>query len=1554
MKDFKHQLKQYLHGHTTFDRLLETVATLISHQPHLTATVVTGLQQMAERQLLSEGDLSALMKTIDQSRSEYAVTDEQTQILSAAVSAGIDSIARDEQTSMRAPQSRGLPQDEDDKTHLAAYCPGAAKPGDNSERNQIRSTAFTTKTETVTSTGTSTSRWSKPFTTDNPEESVIGVGTLIKDRFRLVEFIGCGGMGDVYKAEDQRRIDAQDIDSLVAIKVLNKTFREHPESLRSLQREARKTQNLAHPNIVNVFDFDRDREHVFMTMELMRGAPLSAVIKNHPTGFPLSTVLDYTAGMAGALGYAHQQGVVHSDLKPSNIFLDGGQVKVFDFGIARAAKSGTTQEDSFDAGELGALTPSYASPAMLAGVPHADPRDDLYALGCIIYELLTGKHPFIRDGKKVPADEAWKTGMKMAELKQLSRNQNKALRQLLAFDERQRTESVDAFLQQFMPQYQRHSLMSRWYVWVLIFLFVCGVSYFPLRNLWQQKQIDNFVDDLTNLDEDAVNEWLERIQAMDAEQQSEFFNDVQVKRELTRYFLQQVSLNADADAYSRAQQLADRALRIYEDSRRLSDKQEQLIKQQAARLNDLNNELNTVLELPAEEFAGASESLIQLLASIRKVDPGSAMLSDARLPVKFIETMTELSEQRQFAIAGQAGTTSGKLFPANSELESARRNLAQEELRYNRSVRIAELNQRLDRLAPNSLSSFAAAGPDIQELKQLEPGSLRVSRLQDTLVELLLAEQQQLTRQYLWQQASALSTTFAQLLSPEGLVQLEQALKSSQTEYQKEIDRRVADIDADISAQRIDQAEQRIGELQPMVSDKRIIIAVSDRLASALIKQSRVAQEQQNWQRAVDTLARIPSLEVSPELQQSLVYEQQKLEQRQQMSVQQLEVSALAEQAQKRREEQDSLLAELEAVLSDPQLSDSSTRKAQNILDRLETQVTDPAIVIQGRQRLVKRYSTAALAAADTDITEAIRILEDGRRLLPGQTGITDLLAQFQIRFDKVSLQEKAQQQQLLKQQIEEVLTDARVSSEWETQVANLLARLKAEQNEPEYLQGINSRIAAIYAQQSQRLLAQNEFNAARDSLEKAAQYDPSFSLDEPKKALVSAENLYRQRQAERKSEAKIGGLKQTFDTQIQANDLTAAGQTFNRLKTLLAEDDPFITQQAPQTFQIVYLRLADQLAARQRFTQAEKLLQSARDLVADQSVIDQRIASYQDGVRLYHIGQAIKKPDPNNLERAYSLLSELQPGMQPDKYEQLSLDLQRAIVAQVNALKHRSPTRARQLLEKAQQLFPDYPQLQQLRLGSENAQPDNPSPEPSSVQSQRQADTQQVLSQTDSSPTSSTARQSPPVSGRICSSELAGKGIRSVAVCWDMLAEGAENKAPFMIVVPNGGSSLAISKFEISRQDYNLYCKLSGECKGLAGAEKHPATGLGQAQIDNYAAWLSNITGHLYRLPAKAEWVNAATATGSNQPQNYNCRLTRGDQILKGRDLVSVQQGKPNAWGLVNYLGNAQELVRSGSGLEAMGGSYQVKMSDCSVSMSVPISGSTDTTTGFRLVREL
>ena len=223
------------------------------------------------------------------------------------------------------------------------------------------------------------------------------VGATVRGRFELVEELGEGGMSKVFKALDRVRAEAMDRQPYVAIKVLSQVLRQSPHSVIALQREAKKALSLAHPNIVRVFDFDRAGQNFYMTMEYLRGRSLDKIIRAPGfSGLPPERVLALIEPVAAALSHAHQSGIVHADLKPSNIFLtDDEQVKVIDFGIARAIEDpgGDGERTVFDASVLGALTPRYASPEQCAGAP-ADQRDDVYALACVIYELLTGKHPF--------------------------------------------------------------------------------------------------------------------------------------------------------------------------------------------------------------------------------------------------------------------------------------------------------------------------------------------------------------------------------------------------------------------------------------------------------------------------------------------------------------------------------------------------------------------------------------------------------------------------------------------------------------------------------------------------------------------------------------------------------------------------------------------------------------------------------------------------------------------------------------------------------------------------------------------------------------------------------------------------------------------------------------------------------------------------------------------------------------------------------------------------------------------------------------------------------
>jgi serine/threonine protein kinase len=255
-------------------------------------------------------------------------------------------------------------------------------------------------------------------------------------------------MGLVFGAIDRRKQEARDPNPHVALKVLNADFQRHPQSFMALQREARKAQTLAHPNVVTVFDFDRDGDVVYMTMELLKGRTLDSIAREaRGKGIKSDVALPIIRGIAEGLAYAHKKGIVHSDLKPGNIFIaEDHTPKILDFGIARAVPSSVTEEnpDVFDAGSLGAYTEAYATDEMVEGVdPH--PTDDMYALGIIAYELLTGVHPYQRHS----APNARKLGIRFAPLKGVKRKEANAIERCLSFDRKLRPQNAGEFLKLF-------------------------------------------------------------------------------------------------------------------------------------------------------------------------------------------------------------------------------------------------------------------------------------------------------------------------------------------------------------------------------------------------------------------------------------------------------------------------------------------------------------------------------------------------------------------------------------------------------------------------------------------------------------------------------------------------------------------------------------------------------------------------------------------------------------------------------------------------------------------------------------------------------------------------------------------------------------------------------------------------------------------------------------------------------------------------------------------------------------------------------------------------
>ncbi|MFG1392037.1 serine/threonine-protein kinase [Xanthobacter agilis] len=267
------------------------------------------------------------------------------------------------------------------------------------------------------------------------------IGQILRDRFVLDAELGRGGMGVVYRAVDRRRVEAAGSRPYVAVKLLHGDFGAHPDALRSMEAEARRTQDLSHPNIVAVHDFDRDGANPFIVMELLEGSSLDVRLKDDAAFAGSPAAWHAIRDMFAGLGHAHAQGVIHADLKLGNLFLCAdGRLKILDFGIASAARTGGDR----DAPTFDAVTPTYASPQQLRGEPR-DPRDDVYAFGCIIHLLLTRRHPFGR----VPATDAMARGLVPPVIAGLTAPMQAALAAALSFDQEQRPADAVAFLGAF-------------------------------------------------------------------------------------------------------------------------------------------------------------------------------------------------------------------------------------------------------------------------------------------------------------------------------------------------------------------------------------------------------------------------------------------------------------------------------------------------------------------------------------------------------------------------------------------------------------------------------------------------------------------------------------------------------------------------------------------------------------------------------------------------------------------------------------------------------------------------------------------------------------------------------------------------------------------------------------------------------------------------------------------------------------------------------------------------------------------------------------------------
>lgn len=300
-------------------------------------------------------------------------------------------------------------------------------------------------------------RLGNPRQADRPARSAQPLPDVLSGRYRIERLLGVGGMGAVYRGCDLLRKQLGDPHPYVALKTLSESFLDYADAHALLHSEFALTSRLHHSHVIRLFGFEIDpvSERPFIIMELLTGCTLDDLLLRYPQGLPWLKARDISLALLLALRYIHSQGVIHGDIKPSNLMLGNQGIRLFDFGLGHAKENSLAGLPQLSRERFAAWTPRYAAPEVFNGSPLST-ATDLYSAACVIYELCHGQPPYPQvDTKQVEAISAQPTRPS-----DMPQRVWKVLKQGLALDPGKRLQTVDALLSAVEAQSRLAALTS--------------------------------------------------------------------------------------------------------------------------------------------------------------------------------------------------------------------------------------------------------------------------------------------------------------------------------------------------------------------------------------------------------------------------------------------------------------------------------------------------------------------------------------------------------------------------------------------------------------------------------------------------------------------------------------------------------------------------------------------------------------------------------------------------------------------------------------------------------------------------------------------------------------------------------------------------------------------------------------------------------------------------------------------------------------------------------------------------------------------------------------
>ena len=984
----------------------------------------------------------------------------------------------------------------------------------------------------------------------------IALGTRLRDRFILDEVLGVGGMGIVYKGRDLLKVEARDRNPYVAIKVLREDFKKRDDAFIMLQREASRQQRLAHPNIVTVYDFDRTGDTIFISMELLEGTPLDIYLNSngHDNGVPYAEAIQLIEGMCAALTYAHEHGIVHADFKPSNCFvMQGGKVKVLDFGIARAMRRPNQSDGDvtvYDGRLLGAMTPAYASPEMAEESAEPDPRDDIYGLACVCYELLTGNHPFDR----LSAIVARGRKLTPKPVPTLSARQNRALAQALAFDRAARTPSAREFFSGLraadLPPRWRLNKKTAGIAVAVILLIAAGGMWWAIEYPVTRT--------IADLESGTVREcrrpssgW-RRCRRPNVP--TRLPPPATKSSRTTAGRFGRCSIAARSTPHTpRPNRYSTTGLTMYPDATELVQLRDEVATRKQRYLSELAEQYEVYLAagrlLSSREHSGI-QGVIQ---RIRLVEPRHPLLLDPRLAGAFAASAEAAIEANDLGNARALLADGTRLAPRDGLLRDVADKLASAEQQAQIKRRSGELAAQIESqlAALTSLQRLASVSDALVELHDIDPGNRVFGRVAASVGPLLGNNYEVISGIATVDDMVAFERRYVAALDAVGLTEAASRVRDRRERLVARRDELVA------------QARQLAAapgtrtpagtSIEAVINQLRTVAPTDPNLGAivtaAVSEQRREAQRlsgERKWNEARAALNAALALDGTEESKGLIAQDMARIEQREQDSA------------------RESLAAEREAALAAEReriaAAEAQVRTVLNSfaptsagLQTLGTRISALAALDPGNPLIQSARAGAAqrIAASATGTAKggkfdaALALLADAAVHLPGVADIP--AARSQVEALQLEAARQAQDRAVTAAQtaFRAVIDRAQpADGAWQREADAALAALRRTAGSENAAAAAREQLAATYLNAAGRLIDEKRFTAAAQLLDKAEQLTPkSAALQTKRTQWTQASERNKVERAAEELAARVDAAKQRFGNEIRAGSIRSRPQ---------------------------------------------------------------------------------------------------------------------------------------------------------------------------------------------------------------------------------------------------------------------------------------------------------------------------------------------------------------------------------------------------------------------------